>query len=575
MTAVTEDDREAWQTMVLSALRRVGRAPAGAVPGDVPELLATTTYDGLTVRPLYGPETDVPPPVPGVRAGGLPWRVRQRYTEPDAAALREDLAGGVTEVWLSGEAEDLLEEVDLGAVGVVLDEGCLDRLLDAARRHCVPATAITGNLGADPLAERARTGRAGDTDRLVRLAAGCVAGLPGLRAATVDATVYHDAGGSPADVLACSIASGVEYLRLLTGAGLEVADAFGQLEFRYPVGTDLFDSVAALRAARRLWARVAEECDAPIGQRQHAVTSSAMVTALSPWSNIVRTTVACTAAAVGGADAVTVAAFDALLPGHGEPGRRLARNVQAVLREEAHLHRVADPAAGSWYVEQHTTEVAERAWSRFREIERAGGMSAALDSGLVAGWTAATRRARAADLARRRPPIVGVSRFVDPGPVAFTLPPDGSGLTGGLPAFRNAEPFERLRARTDEHAATTGARPTVLLVGLGRPATRTARLDFAADLFAVAGIATRTVDGDPAAVAAALAADGTLVACLCGTDEAYADAEVFARALTDAGATGVWLAGRPAGQAGVTGHLFDGCDVIDVLETALKELRIA
>jgi len=575
MTTVTHDDHETWQRLALAALRRVGRAPADATPADVADLLATTTYDGLTVRPLYRPETEAPPPVPGMRRGGLPWQVRQRYTEPDPAALRADLAGGVTEVWLSGAAEDLLEEIDLGEVGVVLDEGCLDRLLDAARRHGVPATALTGNLGADPLAERARTGRPGDPERLVRLAAGCVAGLPGLRAVTVDATVYHDAGGSPADVLACSIASGVEYLRLLTGAGLDVADAFGQLEFRYPVGTDLFESVAVLRAARRLWARVARECGAPAAQRQHAVTSAAMLTALSPWSNIMRTSVACTAAAVGGADAVTVAAFDELSPERGEPGRRLARNLQAVLREEAQLHRVADPAAGSWYVERHTEDLAGRAWSRFREIERAGGMGAALDGGLVAGRLAATRRARAADLARRQPPIVGVSRFVDPGPATLAGPATEPGLAGGLPVYRHAEPFERLRARADEHAATTGARPAVLLVGLGRAASRTARLEFAADLFGVAGIATPTADGDPESVAAALAAAGTSVACLCGSDEAYADAEAFARALNGAGATGVWLAGPPAGHAGVGGYLFDGCDVLDVLERALKELGIA
>ncbi|GIE91518.1 methylmalonyl-CoA mutase family protein [Actinoplanes regularis] len=560
MTTVTENDRETWQAMALSAVRRVGRAPDDAQPVDVENLLATTTYDGLTVRPLYGPETEVPPPAPGMRTGGRPWRVRQRYLEPDPASLREDLAGGVTEVWLSGPAQDLLDEIDPGRVGVVLDGTGLERLLEVARRHGVPATALTGNLGADPLAERARTGRPGDLDRLVRLAAACVAGLPGLRAVTVDATAYHDAGGSHADVLACSIASGVEYLRLLTGAGLEVSDAFGQLEFRYAVGADLFDSIAVLRAARRLWARVARECGAPVVQRQHAVTSSAMMTVLSPSSNIMRTTVACTAAAIGGADAVTVTPFDALLPERGEPGRRLARNVHAVLREEAHLHRVADPAAGSWYVEQHTADLAGRAWAVFREIEGAGGMSAAVDSGLVAGRLAATRGRRAADLARRRPPIVGVSRYAEPGPV--TLPDSGPGL------FRGAEIFERLRART------AGARPAVLLVGLGRPAARTARVDFATDLFAVAGIETPVCDGRPEEVAAALTAAGTRVACLCGPDEAYADAERYARALTDAGAAGVWLAGRPAGPAGVTGYLFDGCDVVDVLERALKELDI-
>src|SRR5690349_5631408 len=160
LTTVTEDDYSAWPEAALSALRRTGRAPAEARPGDVLDLLTTTTYDGLAVRPVYRASAPTPVLVPGVRAGGVPWRVRQRYTTADPAALREDLAGGVTEVWLSGAGADLLAQVDLAAVGVVLDDGGIDRLLDVARRQGVPAETVTGGLGADPLGEQAR-GRAG------------------------------------------------------------------------------------------------------------------------------------------------------------------------------------------------------------------------------------------------------------------------------------------------------------------------------------------------------------------------------------------------------------------------------
>nr|BFE77690.1 hypothetical protein GCM10020093_002910 [Planobispora longispora] len=258
----------------------------------------------------------------------------------------------------------------------------------------------------------------------------------------VDATPYHDAGGSDAEELGCSIATGVAYLRALTDGGLTLEQAFGQLEFRYAATADQFLTIAKLRAARRLWARVAEACGvsgaagsgsaqdgsaqdgsaqdgsgeagrraAPGRQVQHAVTSSAMMTARDPWVNMLRTTVACFAAGVGGADAVTVQPFDARLGLPDAFSRRIARNTQSLLVEEAGVARVTDPAGGSFYAERLTEDLAVRAWEWFQEIERAGGMAAALDSGLVADRLAVTRERRAANIARRRDPVTGVSEF--------------------------------------------------------------------------------------------------------------------------------------------------------------------
>ncbi|MEU7909008.1 methylmalonyl-CoA mutase family protein [Actinoplanes sp. NPDC049118] len=580
---------ERWRRLCLGVLRKAGRAPDGATPADVAELLAATTYDGLTVQPLYGPEAGTWPLAEWGRAPGAPWQVRQRYDGTDAAAVRSDTANGVTAVWLAVERAGtslpgLLDAVTLDSTAVVLDAGAgteraAGLLLDAARRHGIAPAALTGNLGADPLALRARTGAPADDGVLTHLAVRCDADLPGVRASTVDVTGYHDAGGSNADVLACSIATGVAYLRRLADAGLEPARALGQLEFRYPAGADQFDTIALLRAARRLWARVARECGvADAGaQRQHAVTSLAMMTARDPWSNILRTTVACFAAVLGGADAVTVRPFDACLGGSGEPARRLARNTQAVLREEAHLHRVADPAGGSWFVERYTEDLAVRAWDRFRTIERAGGMAAALDAGLVAGWLDEAWAARRDDIARRRAPIVGVSRFADPeerlpGPVRPAAAPGP-----GLPERRYAEVFEALRLRVDQHAAATGVRPSVLLVPLGPPAARTARTDAAADLFAAAGLLTTAAPdgGDVETTVAAWRASGTPVACLCGPDAAYETAAgPLARALRAAGAVRVWAAGTPAGHDGVTGYLHDGCDAAEALGATLDDLGV-
>ncbi len=383
----------------------------------------------------------------------------------------------------------------------------------------------------------------------------------------MDATAYHDAGGSDAEELGCALAAGVAYLRVLTGAGLGTAAALGQLEFRYAASADQFGTTAKLRAARRLWARVAEACGEPAAgaQRQHAVTSAAMMTARDPWVNLLRTTLACFGAGVGGADAVTVLPFDSRLGLPDGFARRLARNTQLLLMEEASVSRVADPAGGSWYVERRTADLATAAWAWFQEIERAGGLAAALDSGLVADRLAATWATRADNLAHRRDPLTGVSEFPNLAETRLSRAPAPEPPAGGLPRHHYGEAFERLRDRAD----AAPERPVVFLATLGRPAAAGPRLDFAASLLAAGGIAT--VAGEPGD----FAASGARVACLCGPDKAYADqAGPAAEALLAAGAGRVWLAGR-GDFPGVGGQLFTGCDAVAVLTTVLDDLEVA
>ncbi|MGW1838979.1 methylmalonyl-CoA mutase family protein, partial [Streptomyces sp. NPDC002067] len=419
------------------------------------------------------------------------------------------------------------------------------------------------------------------------LAARCADEAPGLRALTVDALPYHEAGGSAAEELGCALATGVAYLRALTAAGLDIDTACGQLEFRYAATADQFLTIATLRAARRLWARVTEVCGASPearAQRQHAVTSPVMMTRRDPWVNMLRTTVAGLSAGVGGADAVTVLPFDASLGLPDAFARRIARNTQAVLLEESHLSKVIDPAGGSWYVEELTDELARAAWAWFQEIEGAGGQAAALDSGLVSGRLAATWQRRSRDLATRREPITGVSEFpyLAEAPVRREAAPAPSG--GGLPRVRRDDAYETLRARSDAHLAATGARPKVFLAALGPAAAHTARVTFAANLFQAGGVETvhepASVDADT--VAAAFAASGARIACLCGSDTLYAEqAAQVAAALKAAGAVRVYLAGAPGErraefeQAGVDAYVFTGCDAAGALASALDVMEVA
>jgi methylmalonyl-CoA mutase len=548
----------------------------------------------------------VAPYVRGARAGGpVPtgWDVRQRHADPDPARTREavmaDLENGVSSLWLAmgpgglplGCLDDVLRDVYLDLAPVVIDAGpqteaAAEEFLAVIGTRGVLAEEVRGNLGADPIGLRARLG--GDEPDLglaTRLARLVLQRAPGLRAITVDATAYHDAGGSDAQELGASLATGVAYLRALTDAGLTLPQAFGQLEFRYAANADQFLSIAKFRAARRLWARVGEVCgleadEAAGGQVQHAVTSSAMMTRRDPWVNLLRTTLACFGAGVGGAQAVTVQPFDAALGRPDDFARRIARNTSSLLVMESHLARVIDPAGGSWYVERLTDDLAGAAWDWFTDLERAGGIVRALESGLVAERLQETWDARSANLGHRRDALTGVSEFPNLAekPVVRLAFPDGGPVgEGALPRRRYAGDFESLRDDADADAERRGTRATVFLATLGPAAASTARASFAANLFQAGGLATETsgTGTDPGTVAAAFRGSGAKLACLASSDKVYAEhAAPVAAALKAAGAEYLWLAGSPGERAepdaaaGIDGYVFTGVDALAVLRHA-------
>ncbi|MFB8022020.1 methylmalonyl-CoA mutase family protein [Streptomyces rubiginosohelvolus] len=607
--AFPDPSHDQWQSLVEGVLRKSGKEVSGSA---AEEALSTTLEDGLITRPLYtasdeSPDTGFPGFAPFTRgsraegnaAGG--WDVRQRHALTDPARLNEallgDLENGVTSLWLTvggpaGVPVDglarALEGVYLDLAPVALDapadlDAAATELLRLYEERGVARSEARGTLGADPLGHEARTGVEADLAPALRWAQRCDAEYPGLRAIVVDGLPYHEAGGSAGEELGLSLATGVAYLRALTAAGMSVEAACGQLEFRYAATADQFLTIAKLRAARRLWARVAEASGAPAAgaQRQHAVTSPVMMTRRDPWVNMLRTTLATLGAGVGGADSVTVLPFDHALGLPDAFARRIARNTSTILMEESHLARVIDPAGGSWYVERLTDELAAAAWSFFQETERAGGLPAALRSGTVAERLAATWAARSAKLARRKEPITGVSEFPMPAerPVEREPAPDPyAGAPGGLPRVRRDEAFEALRARSDAHLAATGSRPKVFVAALGPAAAHTARVSFAVNLFGAGGIEAVhdpvSVDADTAA--AALAASGASVAVLCSSDALYAEqAEQVAGALKSAGAAQVFLAGRPGEYAGVDAHVFAGCDAVAVLTSVLDRMGVA
>ena len=311
-----------------------------------------------------------------------------------------------------------------------------------------------------------------------------------------------------------------------------------------------------------------------------------MMTRRDPWVNLLRATLACFGAGVGGAQAVTVQPFDAALGLPDGFARRIARNTASLLVMEAHVARVIDPAGGSWYVERLTDDLAAAAWAWFTEIEQAGGMVAALDSGLVGRRLERTWAARAKNLAHRRDALTGVSEFpnIDERPVARNPFPDHEPPgPGALPRHRYAEGYEALRDAADAHAAASGSRAAVFLATLGPQAAHTARAGFAANLFQAGGLATPTsgLATDSETIVESFRKSGARVACLASSDRVYAEhAAAVAVALREAGAETVWLAGRPGERAaeyaaaGIDGYVYTGVDALAVLRDVHHQVGI-
>jgi methylmalonyl-CoA mutase len=459
---------EQWQALVAKVLARSGiDAP------DVATAVATLTShtaDHLEIAPLYTADCALPPTgLPGAApftrgraaAGDLTgWDVRARIADPDpelaAEQIIEDLAGGATSLWLGvgtgaiavAQLPAVLADVLLDVAGVSLDAGAegtaaAEQLLTMAVSRGFDGHAVSGCLGLDPVGTLARTGddaaAAELTAAVSRLAPRVALSWPKLRTVAVDGLVHHDAGAGDAQELGLALAAGVAALRTLTEAGLDLRGALAALEFRLAATADQFATIAKLRAARRTWARVAQVCGESgpdAGQRQHVVTSWPMTTRHDPWNNMLRATLACFGACVGGADAITVRPFDAAL-GRSDPlARRIARNTPTLLVEESHCTAVLDPAGGAWYVESLTEAMAQAAWQVFTEVEAAGGIVAALGSGWVADRIGAAREARIAALEAGTESIIGVTTYpiTDEKLLDRAQLPEPPG--GGLPRIR-------------------------------------------------------------------------------------------------------------------------------------------
>lgn len=572
-----------------------------------------TTVDGVQFEPMYTRD-DAPEKLgaPGVapftrgttiRTGAADaWDVRALHEDPDTDVTRKaivaDLERGVTSIWLrvgadairpadiAGDLKDVL--LNLAKVEVSSrddQEAAANALLDVYASSDLKPEELSFNLGIDPIGLAALNG--GDAD---------LSGLAGwiekirkyknARAFVADGTIYHNAGAGDVAELAWSIATAVEYVRALVEQGVSAEEAFDAINFRVTATHDQFLTIARLRALRTVWNRIGEVFEVPEdrrGARQQAVTSRRELTRDDPYVNILRGTISTFSAAVGGAEAITTLPFDAAI---GLPKnqftRRIARNTGIVLAEECNIGRANDPAGGSFYVESLTKTLADAAWSKFQEIEAAGGFAKVLADGKVAEELATLNTERAKRLATRKQPITSVSEFPMIGARTLEAKPfPPAPERKGLAWHRDSEVFEGLVDRS----AKAADKPKVFLVCLGTRRDFGAREGFSAPMWHIAGIETPEVEGGSVdEIVAAFEASGTTVVDLCSNKKVYAEQGLeVARALKEAGAKKVYLSGAYkefGDEAAEAEKVFDGrvamgMDVVATLSDTLDTLGVA
>jgi methylmalonyl-CoA mutase len=622
--------------------------------------LITKTPEGVDLQPIYT-RASVPAPAWQNRAPGFapyvrgsqplgareqPWLICQ---EPVGATLADcnrtlldDLNHGQNAVFLKldpatrlgtepaaagglpltslADVRTLLGKVDLSAVPVMIPAGLAALPITAllatyVREEFGRNDALHGAILADPISEWLRQGKLpGGIDcageQMAALVQWAGQNAPRLRTVGIDAGLWGDAGATAVQELAFGLATGVEYLRRLSKLGVSTDEAASSALFTWSLGSHFFLEIAKLRAARLLWSRAVGAAGGNENSQRlvsHGRVTVWNKTVLDPHNNLLRETIESFAAVVGGCQSLEIAPFDAPRGEPTELSRRLARNLHIILAEECQLGRVVDPAGGSYYVETITRQLAEKAWALFQEIEKRGGMVAAIAEGYPQSLIEKTATERIGAVEGRRDGVIGTNlhpnlketlpEIVGPKPVKHArrtkgavaadlkrLSPAlvtnaaglfealGDAFTSGatvaetkarlctnvtVPAVkvvtprRRAEPFEVLRRRADAYLAKTGSRPKVFLATMGPRKQHAARADFSAGFFAAGGFEVVPNKGfeTPEAAASAALASGAPVVVICSTDDTYpALVPPLAGALKAAGAKAPFLvvAGLPA-----------------------------
>jgi len=538
---------------------------------DFNRKLVWKTNEGIDVQPFYRAENlenldylnSLPgefPYVRGTKKNNNEWLVRQSivvkdFAEANKKALNYLMRGvdslafvfsGCTEYSVADVAV-LLNDIQLDAVEVNFVCKCrackiAELFAEYVKQGGWDPKTVRASVEYDPFGKYALTGKFKiDQNFVVEKAVKMIAAtaeLTKFKTLAVNGKNFGNAGSSIVQELAYSLALGAEYLTTLTEAGLEVDAVAKKMKFNFSVSANYFLEIAKLRAARLLWAQIVKayepKCDCSCKMIIHAETGSWNKTVYDPFVNALRTQTEAMSASLGGADSITVLPFNAAYEESNEFSDRIARNQQLLLKEESHFSKIADPAAGSYYIEELTASIADQAWKLFLEVQEKGGYLAALREGFIQAEIKKMAGKRDMNIATRRENLLGVNQFPN-----FTEKIEGdvdasvfapADLTSEeaeietLKPYRGAQAFEALRYKTDVYAKSN-KRPLAFMMPVGNLGMRKARAQFACNFFAVAGFDVLDNNGFKTVEEGWKAAQeaGAQIVVICSSDDEYAE----------------------------------------------------
>ena len=596
---------------------------------DFEKKLVWRTNEGFKVKPFYRQEDleglktteGLPgqyPYIRGIKKDDNTWFIRQDITVNDAAEANakalDILNKGVDSLGFHIKAKELnAEYLDTLLKDICCE--CVELNFSTCQRHTLQLTQLLvayfqkkgyapeklkGSLNFDPISKMMQKGK--DVSAVIATGKELVetlAAYPHFRCIAVNSVQLNNAGAYIYQELGYALAWGNEYLNQLVEAGIPAALAAKKIKFNFGISSNYFMEIAKFRAARMLWADIVKQyapkcprtdckntgvdgtCYCACKMVAHAETSNFNLTLFDAHVNLLRTQTEAMSAAIAGVNSITVSPFDKAYETPDDFSERIARNQQLLLKEESHLNRIVDPAAGSYYIENLTVAIAKQAWDLFLAVEEAGGMLQAVKAGSIQEAVNQSNKARHEAVSKRKEILLGTNQYPNFNELAGDKRPlDGckkcgcggeaheeEGTLAKLETARAASEFEALRLETEN----SGKRPKAFMLTIGNLAMRQARAQFSCNFLACAGY--QVIDNLGFAsveegIEAAMKAQADIVV-ICSSDDEYAEYAIPAFKALNGRAMFI-VAGAPACMeelkaAGIENFIHVRCNVLETL----------
>ena len=596
---------------------------------DFEKKLVWRTNEGFKVKPFYRQEDleglktteGLPgqyPYIRGIKKDDNTWFIRQDITVSDAAEANSKaldiLNKGVDSLGFHIKAKELnAEYLDTLLKDICCE--CVELNFSTCQRHTLQLAQLLvayfqkkgyapeklkGSLNFDPISKMMQKGK--DVSAVIATGKELVetlAAYPHFRCIAVNSVQLNNAGAYIYQELGYALVWGNEYLNQLVEAGVPAALAAKKIKFNFGISSNYFMEIAKFRAARMLWADIVKQyapkcprtdckntgadgtCYCACKMVAHAETSNFNLTLFDAHVNLLRTQTEAMSAAIAGVNSITVSPFDKAYETPDDFSERIARNQQLLLKEESHLNRIVDPAAGSYYIENLTVAIAKQAWDLFLAVEEAGGMLQAVKAGSIQEAVNQSNKARHEAVSKRKEILLGTNQYPNFNELAGDKRPlDGckkcgcggeaheeEGTLAKLETARAASEFEALRLETEN----SGKRPKAFMLTIGNLAMRQARAQFSCNFLACAGY--QVIDNLGFAsveegIEAAMKAQADIVV-ICSSDDEYAEYAIPAFKALNGRAMFI-VAGAPACMeelkaAGIENFIHVRCNVLETL----------